>query len=172
MDTNRQTDRQAKFIYRYVLFLLLYRCELFSSVLKNKGFENVYQLKGGILEYGAQSETNQWRGKLFVFDDRLVVPISENTEPKDEIISKCCHCGVPADTCYNCNNISCNNVFTACVDCAFKFSASCSPACCEASGKKLDKFLRRNKSQLNYKNTVGRGKHFRDIAKQFGVTIH
>ena len=124
-----------------------------------------------MLNYGAQSDTAHWRGKLFVFDDRLVVPISENTDTQDEIISKCCHCGAPSDTCYNCNNISCNNVFTACTNCAFKFSASCSQACADSTGTKLDLFRRRNKAQLNHTKTVGSGEHYRKLAQQLGISI-
>ncbi len=51
------------------------RCELYSAVLKDLGFEKVYQLDGGIINYGLQEGGELWNGKLFVFDDRLAVPI-------------------------------------------------------------------------------------------------
>jgi len=49
------------------------RCEKASVYLEKKGFNNVYQLKGGILNY--LKKTNQkkslWRGECFVFDNRV-----------------------------------------------------------------------------------------------------
>lgn len=51
------------------------RCEKASAWLKRKGFENVYQLDGGILGYLAAvpPERQTWRGECFVFDDRVTV---------------------------------------------------------------------------------------------------
>src|SRR5690606_31206013 len=45
------------------------RCEKASSYLLSQGFENVYQLKGGILAYleHVPTEQNQWQGDCFVF---------------------------------------------------------------------------------------------------------
>src|SRR5262249_4140996 len=57
------------------------RCELYSSILMKKGFSQVYQLDGGIINYGLKEGADHWLGKLFVFDDRLSVPISEETAP-------------------------------------------------------------------------------------------
>lgn len=51
------------------------RCEKASSFLLNRGFENVYQLNGGILQYleDTQSEESRWQGECFVFDQRVSV---------------------------------------------------------------------------------------------------
>ena len=51
------------------------RCEKASVFLKKKGFENVYQLKGGILNYLKKIKNNEslWRGECFVFDGRISV---------------------------------------------------------------------------------------------------
>ena len=51
------------------------RCEKASVFLKKKGFENVYQLKGGILNYLKKIKSNEslWRGECFVFDSRISV---------------------------------------------------------------------------------------------------
>eukprot|EP00741_Cyanophora_paradoxa_P011376 tig00020556_g10989.t1 len=51
------------------------RCEIYSAFLKERGFENVFQLKGGIINYGLEEGDAAWVGKLFVFDDRMVVPL-------------------------------------------------------------------------------------------------
>ena len=49
------------------------RCEKASSLMKNKGFKNVFHLKGGILKYfECIPETqSRWEGECFVFDDRV-----------------------------------------------------------------------------------------------------
>ncbi len=104
------------------------RCEFYSAVLKKEGFENVYQLEGGVISYGLKEGSEHWKGKLFVFDDRLVVPISEE---KAEPIAVCKHCGVSSDVYYNCANMDCNELFVCCSDC-LKMHRGC---CCDACGK-------------------------------------
>ncbi len=51
------------------------RCEKASSYLLEQGFEEVYQLKGGILKYleTVPSEESLWQGECFVFDNRVAV---------------------------------------------------------------------------------------------------
>jgi UPF0176 protein len=48
------------------------RCEKATSLLRQKGFENVYHLKGGILKYleVIPPEHSLWQGSCFVFDER------------------------------------------------------------------------------------------------------
>ena len=104
------------------------RCELYSALLKKEGFENVYQLDGGVINYGLEEGHDLWRGKLFVFDDRLSVPIDEKTE---EVISHCRHCNAPSDVYYNCANMDCNELFLACPECAEKLRGCCCESCTE-----------------------------------------
>ncbi len=49
------------------------RCEKTSVYLKKKGFKNIYQLNGGILNYLNKINKNEslWRGECFVFDNRI-----------------------------------------------------------------------------------------------------
>ncbi len=49
------------------------RCEKASAYLEKKGFKNVYQLKGGIINYLKKiKQTNSlWKGECFVFDNRV-----------------------------------------------------------------------------------------------------
>ena len=51
------------------------RCEKASFYLKKKGFKNVYQLKGGILNYlrKISKKKSLWKGECFVFDNRISV---------------------------------------------------------------------------------------------------
>lgn len=102
------------------------RCELYSSLLKEKGFKEVYQLEGGVIKYGLTAGSKHWRGKLFVFDDRLAVPISD--EPA-ETISSCIHCGKSADLYFNCANMDCNELYIACLSCAEERKGCCCPTC-------------------------------------------
>jgi len=102
------------------------RCEFYSAVMKQEGFEQVYQLEGGVIQYGLEQGQDQWEGKLFVFDDRLVVPISEESAPA---ISRCRCCQSAEDTYYNCANMDCNDLFICCAKCLQEKSGCCSPAC-------------------------------------------
>jgi UPF0176 protein len=102
------------------------RCELYSSILKEKGFEKVYQLDGGIINYGKKVGNSHWLGKLFVFDDRLSVPISEEQAP---VIGACHHCNNPSDAYYNCANMDCNELFLCCPTCLEANEGCCKELC-------------------------------------------
>ncbi len=101
------------------------RCEFFSAVMKKEGFEDVYQLDGGVINYGLKEGGDHWKGKLFVFDDRLVVPVGEENEP----ISVCAHCQKPNDVYYNCANMDCNELFLCCLDCLKAHRGCCCSDC-------------------------------------------
>jgi UPF0176 protein len=105
------------------------RCEKASAYLLHKGFTNVFHLEGGIIHYARtvkeQGLENKFRGKNFVFDDRLGERISE------EVIAHCHQCGEPADTHTNCRNEGCHLLFIQCPACAEKYEGCCSPACQE-----------------------------------------
>lgn len=105
------------------------RCELYSAVMKNRGFKDIYQLDGGVINYGLQEGSQHWKGKLFVFDDRMAVPIDgkENTP-----IATCKFCPAPCDTQYNCSNMDCNALFICCPDCIESTLGCCSDTCKEA----------------------------------------
>lgn len=105
------------------------RCELYSTILKEHGFEKVYQLDGGVINYGLTHGSKHWLGKLFVFDDRMAIPINDEETP---IIGKCHHCHAPIENYYNCANMDCNELFLCCGECLQKFSGCCHSGCCEA----------------------------------------
>jgi UPF0176 protein len=102
------------------------RCEFYSAVLKQEGFDLVYQLEGGVIQYGTDQGSEHWQGKLFVFDDRLVVPISE--EPTTPI-AECRHCQTPCDIYYNCANMDCNELFVSCPSCIPLHKGCCCDSC-------------------------------------------
>lgn len=105
------------------------RCELFSAILKEDGFKNVYQLDGGVINYGHCVGSAHWEGKLFVFDDRMTAPISDEECP---MVGKCHHCDEPNDSYYNCANMSCNALFLCCPTCLKKFAGCCQTSCMTA----------------------------------------
>lgn len=102
------------------------RCELYSSLLRKEGFKKVFQLEGGIINYGLKQGSDHWLGKLFVFDDRLTVPISEEETP---VIGKCHHCKISIEAYYNCANMDCNRLFLCCGECLQEFLGCCCIVC-------------------------------------------
>ncbi len=105
------------------------RCEKASAFMLHRGFKNVYHLEGGIINYANTVKQNKlknkFRGKNFVFDDRLGEKIGE------EIISKCHQCGNPSDNHTNCINSGCHLLFIQCETCKEKFKGCCSLECFE-----------------------------------------
>lgn len=105
------------------------RCEKASAYFKHKGFKNVYQLEGGIIEYARQIEAqkleSKFIGKNFVFDNRLGERIT------DDIISRCHQCGSPCDNHTNCANDGCHLLFIQCESCKEKTDNCCSADCQE-----------------------------------------
>ncbi|WP_430614604.1 rhodanese-related sulfurtransferase [Flavobacterium sp. JP2137] len=103
------------------------RCEKASAFFKHKGFQNVYQLEGGIIEYTRQIKEeglqSKFIGKNFVFDHRLGERIT------DDIIAQCHQCGAPCDTHVNCANEACHLLFIQCDSCAEKMHHCCSDEC-------------------------------------------
>ena len=69
------------------------RCEKTSVYLKKKGFENIFQLNGGILNYLKKIKKTEslWKGECFVFDNR----ISLKHELKIGTYSMCSGCRMP-----------------------------------------------------------------------------
>ncbi|MEP6803433.1 MAG: rhodanese-related sulfurtransferase [Flavobacterium sp.] len=103
------------------------RCEKASAYFKHKGFENVYQLEGGIIEYTRQVKAegleSKFIGKNFVFDHRLGERIT------DDIVSQCHQCGKPCDVHTNCANEGCHLLFIQCEECAQAMEGCCSAEC-------------------------------------------
>lgn len=105
------------------------RCEKASAYMLHRGFENVYHVEGGIINYARQIAEkglpNKFIGKNFVFDDRLGERIS------NDIISNCHQCGQPCDTHVNCASDACHLLFIQCDDCREKMKGTCCVECRE-----------------------------------------
>ena len=91
------------------------RCEKASSLMKAKGFKNIYHLQGGILNYleKIDEENTLWNGECFVFDDRVALnhnlevgsydmchgcrmPITDKDKLEEEYVT-----GVSCPNCFN-----------------------------------------------------------------------
>ncbi|MGB5668077.1 MAG: rhodanese-related sulfurtransferase [Maribacter sp.] len=125
------------------------RCEKASAYYKHKGFKNVYQLEGGIIEYARQAKNknldNKFIGKNFVFDHRRGERISE------DVIAQCHQCGKPCDSHVNCANEACHLLFIQCEGCATKMNDCCSRECKEIHALPFEeqKRLRKGKTVSN-----------------------
>lgn len=90
------------------------RCEILSAMMKNRGYQEVYQIDGGIVKYGEKyGDDGLWEGKLFVFDDRMQMGFSD----KAKDIAKCEKCGVSTSHQINSTNVR-RKLHVMCESCA------------------------------------------------------
>ncbi len=90
------------------------RCELLSAMMKQRGFNDVYQMDGGIVKYGEKyGDDGLWEGNLYVFDSRMGVDFSDHAK----VIGECIHCGGKTSNYENCALASCNNLVLICDEC-------------------------------------------------------
>lgn len=90
------------------------RCEVLSSLMKKRGFKNVYQLDGGVVKYGEKfGDDGLWEGSLYIFDGRMEQRFSERS--KD--IGQCTHCGGRTSRYVNCADPACNRLVLVCPQC-------------------------------------------------------
>jgi UPF0176 protein len=132
------------------------RCEKASAYYKHRGFKNVFQLEGGIINYARQVKDqkleNKFIGKNFVFDQRRSEKIS------DEVIAKCHQCGSPADTHVNCANEACHLLFIQCSSCQEKMQQCCSSNCLEIYQLPYEEQKRLRKGQGNSNDIFKKGR--------------
>jgi UPF0176 protein len=94
------------------------RCEVLSVLMKNRGFNEVYQIKGGIVRYGEKyADKELWEGSLYVFDNRMVTDFSIDTVT----IGICERCGTSAKEFYNCSNLRCRELTLLCDSCSAEY---------------------------------------------------
>jgi UPF0176 protein len=90
------------------------RCEILSTLMINRGFNEVYQLDGGIVKYGEKfGDQGLWEGSLYVFDGRMGIKFSD----KAEDIGECVHCNDKTSNYENCSNVACNDLILICPNC-------------------------------------------------------
>ena len=124
------------------------RCEKASSYLIKNKFKNVFQLKGGVIQYAHQIKEekieSKFKGKNFVFDDRLGERITQ------DILSDCHQCEEPCDEHANCANDACHLLFIQCKKCKKIYDGCCSKECTEIIKMPIDKqrILRKEKPDI------------------------
>lgn len=102
------------------------RCERATAYVNVKNIaKKVVQLEGGIHRYIEQFPNGHFRGKNYVFDNRITVRANE------DVLSKCLNCPTPSDEYFNCLNALCNKHFTSCPTCLEAFDRTCSAKCQE-----------------------------------------
>jgi UPF0176 protein len=91
------------------------RCEILSAVMKKRGFNEVYQIDGGIVKYGERfGDEANWEGSLYIFDDRISMDFSD----KAKVIGTCDKCSAPTKEFRNCKTETCFQLTLLCDTCA------------------------------------------------------
>lgn len=112
LESNKYDDIKNKKVVTYCTGGI--RCEVISSMMKKRGFTDVYQIDGGIVKYGeAYGDDGLWEGSLRVFDDRMTVNFSDHTAT----IGECTHCGGKTSNFENCAHMECNDLVLICERC-------------------------------------------------------
>jgi UPF0176 protein len=130
------------------------KCEKASAFLLEQGFEDVYQLHGGIIKYGLEAGGEDFEGKCYVFDGRVATDVNQ---VNPTIVSECYICGTKSDRMVNCANSVCNMHVPICEDCGWEMEGACSQECKEHPEKRPYDGTGNYKKQLNgynpYKNS-------------------
>ena len=93
------------------------RCEILSAAMINRGFQEVFQIQGGIVRYGETfKDKGLWEGSLYVFDERMTMDFSDETK----VIGECEACSGPTKNFVNCANLGCKDLVLLCEKCAEK----------------------------------------------------
>ncbi|EDK72554.1 Rhodanese domain protein, partial [candidate division TM7 genomosp. GTL1] len=125
LESGKYDDIKAKPVVTYCTGGI--RCEVLSSLMKNRGFKDVYQMDGGIVKYGEKyKDDGLWEGSLYIFDDRMNMRFSE----KSKDIGICAHCGGNTSNYENCAYMPCNNLVLICENCKTD-KATCSEECAQ-----------------------------------------
>ena len=109
------------------------KCEKASAYLLEQGFQDVYQLHGGIIKYGTEAGGEDFDGQCYVFDNRVAVDVNR---VNPTVISRCQHCQQPSNRLVNCANPHCNAHLPLCETCAEQLEGACAPACAEHPDKR------------------------------------
>jgi UPF0176 protein len=109
------------------------RCEKASGFLLQNGFADVYQLKDGIQTYMEKYPNEHFKGKLYVFDNRLTIGFNTD-DPKHEVVGRCLHCKKACDSYVNCEYDMCHFHYICCYECRDQETgfAFCKSECKEA----------------------------------------
>ncbi|WP_030015210.1 rhodanese-related sulfurtransferase [Curtobacterium sp. S6] len=123
LESGKYDDLKGKKVITYCTGGI--RCEILSVLMKNRGFEDVYQIDGGIVRYGeAFGDSGLWEGSLYVFDQRMHMEFT----PDAVTIGRCERCQAPSNKFVNCANSRCRELILLCPDCSAA-EATCPNGC-------------------------------------------
>uniref|UniRef100_A0A803MP66 Rhodanese domain-containing protein n=1 Tax=Chenopodium quinoa TaxID=63459 RepID=A0A803MP66_CHEQI len=118
------------------------RCDVYSTILRQKGFKNLFTLKGGVSNYLKKEGPEKWVGNLFVFDSRLSLPPAtfkpgattssgSQEAPANSKFARCYICGSQVNELRhrNCANLDCNLLFLCCRNCVEGLRGCCCSNC-------------------------------------------
>ncbi len=103
------------------------RCEKASGLLIQQGFNEVYQLDGGIVSYMEKFPGQAFEGSLYVFDKRTIMTFDSPYNHK--VIGKCDSCENSTETYYDCEYPICHAQYLACDSCAKSNNGFCTDEC-------------------------------------------
>ena len=110
------------------------KCEKASAYLLEQGFENVYQLHGGIIKYGFEAGGEDFDGQCYVFDNRVAVEVNR---VNPTVILHCQHCQEPSNRLVDCANPHCNVHMPMCAACGEELQGACSDTCAAHPAKRF-----------------------------------
>lgn len=130
------------------------RCEKASGYLLSQGFSDVWQLDGGIVSYMEQYPNEHFKGKLYVFDSRVVMGFYTD-DPAHEVIGVCANCTSKSENIVDCRSGVCNGQFILCKDCEQKQILKtgithCPEGCKHSVRSPMNRLLGRMKSLIKY----------------------
>ena len=110
------------------------RCEKASAYMVERGFKDVYQLDGGIVNFIKKFPDTYWEGGMFVFDERRVINPNQNEELRH--IAKCHFCGKLTSYYINCHNLDCDRIIVSCHECKVENDYCCSDECRRSANRR------------------------------------
>ena len=129
------------------------RCEKAGPLMEQEGFQEIYQLDGGILKYFADCGGEHYEGDCFVFDRRVAVdPGLQETD-----LQQCYNCRAAVDRDQRASDL-------------YDPPNSC-PACYESPGKRMEALLRERTSELARVTTPLPGSMPYDNARPLNVPL-
>ncbi|XP_022736824.1 rhodanese-like domain-containing protein 8, chloroplastic [Durio zibethinus] len=143
-DQLSQVDKEKTDILMYCTGGI--RCDVYSTILRQQGFQNLYTLEGGVSHYLKTEGPVKWVGNLFTFDSRLSLPPSAYNHEgiikasttqhafDSDRFGKCYVCGSQVSELRhrNCANPDCNFLFLCCANCVMDLRGCCCYNCTTA----------------------------------------
>ena len=103
------------------------RCEKATCLMKREGFTDIYQLKDGIHTYMQQFPGKNFKGSLFVFDDRMTTDVVDI--PNKEVIGRCLYCNNVTENYCSDDSVRPSKKIICCEECFAKESSHLRASC-------------------------------------------